>query len=80
MKLKNRETVIHGAHFLRLCIDKAGHELKWKPLLDSSDAINLTLNWYKSWHKGDNDLQRLSLKQIHDYANRSREKLYNEIS
>jgi CDP-glucose 4,6-dehydratase len=59
----------HEAHILRLCIDRAVHELSWKPRLDNGDAIDFTVDWYKSWHKGENDLQQLSFKQIHDYMN-----------
>jgi CDP-glucose 4,6-dehydratase len=56
---------------LRLNIDKAVLELNWFPVLDGAAAIDWTVNWYKSWYSGDNDLQNLSLNQIHAYANAS---------
>ncbi len=40
----------HEAHLLKLCIDKAMHELHWKPTLDSESAIDWTVEWYKAWH------------------------------
>ena len=57
----------HEDHLLRLCIDRAIHELKWKPLLDSSAAIDWTVDWYKAWHLNDRDLRSLSLSQIRNF-------------
>jgi CDP-glucose 4,6-dehydratase len=54
----------HEAHLLRLCVDRAVHELQWKPLLDSRAAIDWTVEWYKTWHLSDKDLRSLSLSQI----------------
>jgi len=59
----------HESHILRLCIVKAVHELQWKPQLDSNDAIDWTVSRYKSWHNKDKDLQRISLRQVHDFSN-----------
>lgn len=57
----------HEAYLLRLCIDKAVYELQWKPLLDSSAAIDWTVDWYKSWHLENMDLRSLSLNQIRKF-------------
>jgi len=58
----------HEAHMLRLSIEKAIYALKWSPLLNSSDAINWTVEWYKTWHKDINNLRKLSLDQIFAYT------------
>ena len=57
----------HEAHLLRLCIDKAVHELQWQPLLNSSTAIDWTVVWYKTWHLKNTDMQSFSLKQIRKF-------------
>ncbi len=58
----------HEAHQLRLAIDKAISELRWFPLLNSSDAIDWTSKWYKVWHERNIDLQQFSLNQIVFYT------------
>ena len=55
---------LHEAHLLKLCIDKAVHELGWKPLLDSRSAIEWTVEWYKAWHQNKASMHDISLKQI----------------
>jgi CDP-glucose 4,6-dehydratase len=60
----SRNAAPHEDHLLRLCIDKAVHELQWRPVLDSSAAVEWTVEWYKAWHRGDKDLRRFSLNQI----------------
>ncbi len=57
----------HEAHLLHLSIDKAISELKWQPLLDSSDAIDWTVEWYKHWHQSRDNLQKESTRQICAY-------------
>lgn len=54
----------HEAHLLHLNIDKAVFDLKWQPVLDSSTAIDWTVDWYKSWQQSRNALQNLSVCQI----------------
>jgi CDP-glucose 4,6-dehydratase len=47
----------HEAGLLRLDINKAGTELKWKPLFDSALSIQRTIQWYKHFVAGKNALQ-----------------------
>ncbi len=56
----------HEAHLLKLCIDKAAGELGWRPTLDSAQAIDWTVAWYKAWHTG-RDLRAESLRQIREF-------------
>ncbi len=58
----------HEAHLLHLSIDKAIFDLKWQPVLDSSSAINWTVDWYKSWHHSQETRQELSVLQIRKFA------------
>jgi len=57
----------HEAHLLKLCIDKAIHELLWQPVLESSTAIEWTVSWYKAWHQENKALRSLSLNQIGNF-------------
>lgn len=58
----------HEAHLLNLNIDKAIFELKWQPVLDSSSAIDWTVNWYKSWYQANDDWQNISTAQIKEFG------------
>jgi CDP-glucose 4,6-dehydratase len=57
----------HEAHLLNLNVDKSSFKLKWHPVLDSSSAIDWTVNWYKSWHQTNKNWQNLSVCQIKDF-------------
>jgi CDP-glucose 4,6-dehydratase len=59
--------ISHEAGLLRLCIDQAVQKLNWKPVLTSTEAIDWTVEWYKAWEGGKNDLQDLSIKQINRF-------------
>ena len=43
-ELKNKH---HEAGLLKLAIDKAMHELEWKPRFTSAEAVQWTVNWYR---------------------------------
>ncbi len=57
----------HEAHLLHLNIDKAVFELNWHSCLDSSGAINWTVEWYKNWHHGKENMRSVSFEQINRY-------------
>ncbi len=56
----------HETNYLKLDIAKAMGKLHWQPKLTLSNALDLTVEWYKVWHKGEN-MRELTLKQIKDY-------------
>ena len=58
---------VHEARLLHLDITKAVLKLKWKPKLDSFEAINLTMEWYREYT---GDPSGITFKQIADYFNR----------
>lgn len=58
----------HEAHLLNLSIDKAVSILKWKPVLDSSSAINWTVDWYKSWYQSKENMRDLTTRQINEFS------------
>ncbi len=55
---------VHEAGLLKLDITKAGKELNWQPKLNSQQAIEWTINWYK---KNEMDLFNFTLDQIKQY-------------
>lgn len=58
----------HEAHYLKLDISKANLELNWKPSLDLTQAIGLTVDWRKAYSSNIN-MQSFTQKQIEDYLN-----------
>lgn len=42
----------HEAGLLKLDITKALSELNWQPMFNASDAVELTINWYKRYYLG----------------------------
>lgn len=47
----------HEAGLLHLQIDKAYHQLAWKPRWDYNTTIAKTVNWYRAVHNGANALE-----------------------
>jgi len=54
----------HEAGLLALDISKSIHHLNWAPVLNVSEAVEFTVNWYKSAHVDYN----FCVSQIEDYA------------
>ncbi len=59
-KDKNKES-----RFLSLDISKVIKKLKWKPILNFDETINLTVEWYKKYKE--ENVYDLCIKQINDY-------------
>lgn len=58
----------HEARLLHLNIDKAVNELQWRPVLDSSSAIAMTVDWYKKWHENGRNVYDISASQIKEFS------------
>lgn len=65
-KVSNNPNKPHEAHLLRLDIEKAKMNLDWEPIFDSTQAIQFTIEWYKSVHSGE-DTKEVTLNQIKKY-------------
>jgi CDP-glucose 4,6-dehydratase len=59
----------HEAGRLRLDCAKARTRLGWRPLLRLNDAIELTAEWYRAWHR-DEDVAATTRRQLSDYVGR----------
>ncbi len=53
----------HEAHTLKLDSSKAGHYLKWRPVLSLSSALEWTVEWYRAYEAGA-DLRRVTKAHI----------------
>jgi CDP-glucose 4,6-dehydratase len=47
---------VHEAHLLMLDIQRAKEKLGWQPLLNSNQAIEWTMNWYKAFLKSQTNI------------------------
>lgn len=55
------------AQMLRLDCAKAARELAWTPVLDLSDALQMTVDWYRDFYAGKNIAEKYA-EQIAAYA------------
>lgn len=56
------------ATFLKLSCDKALAVLGWSAILQFDETVSLTVDWYRAWDEGGNDMRQASLQQIRQYA------------
>ena len=56
------------ATLLKLSCDKALSRLKWRAVLDFSETVAFTVDWYRAWQSGDKDLHACSVDQIQRYC------------
>lgn len=72
---KTGDAAFHEAKLLKLNCDKALYFLKWVPVLDYSDVIKFTGEWYYKYYFGTrDDLLQFSLEQLSYYEDKVIEK------
>jgi len=57
----------HEEKILILNCSKAQKNLKWKPKLSVSNAIEWTVNWYKEYFKATKEIASYSIRQVNEY-------------
>ena len=57
----------HEAMLLKLDISKAKALLKWHPKYNVHKAVRNTINWYKAYYEGKNDMKKYTIDQIRRY-------------
>ena len=55
------------AKLLKLNSKKAKFFLNWKCVLDTNQTISMVLSWYKNFYFEKKNVEKFSIKQIHDY-------------
>lgn len=66
IKLKDQP---HEAGLLKLDINKAGVELNWFPKMNASEAVNMTIEWYKQFITDKDKISDFTTEQIIGYLN-----------
>ena len=66
-KYQIQPATLHEAQCLKLDSSKAKSKLSWRPKLDLTQALDLTLEWHKAWRRGE-DMQSVTLQQVRAYA------------
>ena len=69
-KLNIDKKAPHEAGLLRLDISKAILELKWKPVMKSSEAIQKTIEWYRSSFDDPKNNFKLTTDYLNEYIKR----------
>jgi CDP-glucose 4,6-dehydratase len=64
----------HEATLLKLSCDKALFHLDWRAVLEFSETVDFTVDWYGAWHSGETDLYACSVDQIERYSQMARER------
>lgn len=59
----------HEAGLLKLDISKATSELDWKPKLNASEAVKVSIDWYKSFYENAVDITSYTEEQIRTFFN-----------
>lgn len=66
-KYADTKNELHEAGLLQLDINRAINELGWKPKMDSYNAIDTTIQWYKNILVNNHDAAALITKDIIEY-------------
>jgi dTDP-D-glucose 4,6-dehydratase len=45
--------------------------LDWQPVLTLQDAVQLTVDWYRSYHRARKSMREVTERQITDYMDRA---------
>jgi CDP-glucose 4,6-dehydratase len=70
LKIQKEKAKFHEANLLKLDITLALDQLAWKPVHDSLEAVELTMNWYKDVLVHKLSPEEVTTKQIRAYLNR----------
>jgi len=62
---------MHEANLLQLNSEKSNSRLGWKPRLDFDEAVNKTINWYKTYYSNNQEMMEYTLNQIAEYESRN---------
>lgn len=63
-----RVDAVYEAGLLKLCCDKALHRLGWKPVLDFSEGVAMTTDWYRNYYENKTAVWEFTKAQISGYT------------
>jgi CDP-glucose 4,6-dehydratase len=58
----------HEAQLLKLSCDKVLYHLNWQAVMQFSETVAFTVDWYRSWHKQEQDMFSYTANQIERYC------------
>ncbi len=64
----NKQNKLFEAKLLKLNSLKAKKRLNWKPILDFTETIKMTTEWYKNYYENKKNISEFSIKQIKNYT------------
>jgi CDP-glucose 4,6-dehydratase len=59
----------HEAGLLKLDISKANAELNWRPKMNATAAVTITIDWYKNYYSPGRDMAEYTTLQIKQFLN-----------
>jgi CDP-glucose 4,6-dehydratase len=62
----------HEAGLLKLNCDKALHYLKWNAIMDFTETVEMTANWYREYYNSPNLKFKYTSIQIDEYVNKAK--------
>ena len=68
------------AGLLKLCCDKALHELNWQATLSFKETVKLTADWYRTFYESSSqDARDLTMSQISQYMQLATERKTSKL-
>lgn len=64
----------HEATLLKLSCDKVLFYLNWRPVLQFPETVAFTVDWYRNWHEGRQDMYAYTVEQIDRYCQLAQER------
>jgi len=58
----------HEANLLKLSCDKVLFHLNWQAVMQFRETVEFTIDWYRSWHEGKEDILGYTVSQIDRYC------------
>jgi CDP-glucose 4,6-dehydratase len=72
IKIKKSRLKFKESKLLSLNCTKAKKILKWSPVLDFEDTVNLTIDWYDKFNKQPNEINKIMNHQINYYLSKKK--------
>ncbi len=70
LTIRDDEVAVQESPLLKLDSSKSRHRLGWKPVLNISETIDLTVDWYRSFHEEPSGAPEMTGRQIMAYSSR----------
>ena len=58
----------HEATLLKLSCDKALFHLDWRAMMQFHETVAFTVDWYRAWHEGKQEIFAYTVAQIEEYC------------